>query len=324
MIETKEKICFQLNLESPKQKGIVLPNFKYGKIWEDPLSGHRIGCLDATKQEDVEKLMQKDKSQLGIQDPPYNIGINHEFKAIPVREYISWSEKWINNNLNILDKNASLYIWLGGDIKNELQPFVDFVIMMREKPVQLKNFITMRNQRGYGTQKNWMAVRQELLYYIKGLPDFNVKAVYTNIPKKTNGYYKKINGELTENRERSKSMFIRAGNVWTDIQQIFYLLKENIEGCYAQKPLKSIERIINTSSKQGDLITDFFSHSGATLLQAELSKRKCYTMDISPAYCKISAARLLHYRNTGKTGWQRTKIIDDNKIIANEKTLLYG
>lgn len=300
-----------------------LPEFKYGTIWKDSVSGHKVGCLDATNKEDIEKLMGEEKAVLAIQDPPYNIKINSEFKAMPVKDYIAWSEKWIDNTIEVLDKNSSLYIWLGGDIKNGFQPLPDFMLMMRNKPLRARNFITLRNQRGYGTQKNWMAVRQELLYYVKGDSNFNVKAEYTDIPKKTNGYYKMVGGKLTENRERSKSNCIRAGNVWTDIQQIFYLLEENVEGCYAQKPLKSIKRIIEASSKKGALIVDFFSHSGATLLQAEKSKRKCYTMDISPVYCRITVARLLHYRNMGKTGWGRTKILGkEGKLIANERTLL--
>jgi site-specific DNA-methyltransferase (adenine-specific) len=45
---------------------------------------------------------------------------------------------------------------------------------MRRLPFRARSFVTMRNQRGYGTQKNWMAVRQELIYYVKGNPVFNV------------------------------------------------------------------------------------------------------------------------------------------------------
>ena len=100
----------------------------------------------------------------------------------------------------------------------------------------------MRNRRGYGTQKNWMWVRQELLYYVKGNPNFNVDAEYTDIPKILRGYYKEVNGKITENLERSRSKYIRAGNVWVDIQQVFYRMEENVPGCYAQKPLKAIER----------------------------------------------------------------------------------
>ena len=46
------------------------------------------------------------------------------------------------------------------------------MVMMRELPFRPRSFVTMRNQRGYGTQKNWMAARQELLYYVKGKSAF--------------------------------------------------------------------------------------------------------------------------------------------------------
>lgn len=304
-----------------KQKN-KLPDFKYGSIWQDPISGHKIGCLDVSKNKDIEKLMENEKAILAIQDPPYNVDVNDEFGNLPLEQYINWSEKWIDNTINILDKNSSLYVWLGADIRNALQPLPDFMIMMRRKPVQIRNFITMRNQRGYGTQKNWMAIRQELLYYTKGKPIFNIQAEYTDIPKKTRGYYKKINGKMTENFDRSKSLTIRAGNVWHDIQQVFYLMHENVEGCFAQKPLKSAKRIIEASSNQNDLIIDFFGHSGSTLLQAEIGKRKCYTMDINPTYCKIIVARLLHYRRTGETGWGRIKILKNGKILVSDEKLL--
>ena len=46
-----------------------LPDFKYGMVWEDPVSGHRIACLDASKKEDVDILMNGNKAALAIQDP---------------------------------------------------------------------------------------------------------------------------------------------------------------------------------------------------------------------------------------------------------------
>lgn len=299
-----------------------IPNFEYGMIWEDPVSGHRVGCLDVSEKEDVEKLMKGEKAVLAVQDPPYNVDINDEFGNLPLDQYINWSERWVDNTLDILHGNSSFYVWLGADVRSGLQPLPDFILMMRNKPVKIRSFITMRNQRGYGTQKNWMAIRQELLYYIKGEPVFDVQAEYTDIPKKTKGYYKKVKGKMTENFERSKSLTIRAGNVWHDIQQVFYLMHENIEGCFAQKPLKSAKRIIEASSKTGDLVVDFFGHSGSTLLQAELSKRKCYTMDINPNYCKIMAARLLHQRRTGETGWGRLKVLKDGQFLVKDEELL--
>jgi site-specific DNA-methyltransferase (adenine-specific) len=151
-----------------------------------------------------------------------------------------------------------------------------------------------------------MAVRQELLCYIKGEPSFNVEAEYTDIPKILRGYYKEVNSKLTENFERGKSPNIRAGNVWVDIQQVFYRMEENVNGCYAQKPLKSIERIIRASSQKGELVLDFFCHAGTTLLSAEMLGRRCCTIDIDPIYCEIAIRRLEHLRTDGKTGWQNS------------------
>ena len=238
-------------------------------------------------------------AKLAIHDPPYNLVA---FRERELDEYIDWCRKWVTNTWHALDRDSALYIWLGADQRNHYQPLPDFMIMMREFDFEPKSFLTMRKQRGYGTGKNWMAVRQELLYYAKGNPFFQVQ--YTNIPKILRGYYKKVGGRTTENLERSKSNTIRPGNVWVDIQQVFYRLEENVSGCYAQKPLKSIERIIQASSTPSDLVIDFFSHSGTTLIASELHNRRCFTIDTDPVYCEISIRRLERLRKTGKLGWQ--------------------
>ncbi len=81
-------------------------------------------------------------------------------------------------------------------------------------------------------------------------------------------------------------------------------MDENVSGCYAQKPLKSIERILRASSARGDAVLDLFAHSGTTLLAAEILDRVCLTADLDPVYCEITIRRLEHYRSTGKLGWQ--------------------
>src|SRR5882672_1636042 len=171
-----------------------------------------------------------------------------------------------------------------------------------------------------------MAVRQELLYYVKGNPGFNVEAEYTDIPKILRGYYKEVNGVVTENLERGKSDTIRAGNVWVDIQQVFYRMEENVSGCYVQKPLKSVERVVRASSDKGDVILDLFAHSGSTLLAAEILGRSCLTTELDPVYCEITIRRLEHYRRTGKRGWQHGHpfenelpelVIDGKDVVAH-------
>lgn len=295
-------------LELKKQ---LLPfcRLKYGEIWSDPIAGHKVGCLDATNEKHIRMLMQETQAVLAVQDPPYNLILGNKdsdyLGKIPLEDYIDFSRRWVKNTIMVLKDNAHFYVWLGADQEGDFQPLPDFMIMMREfKELKTRSFITMRNQRGYGTQKNWMAVRQELLYYIKGRPEFNIEAEYTDIPKILRGYYKKVNGKFMENIERSKSENIRAGNVWVDIQQVFYRMEENVPGCYAQKPLKAIERIVLSGSKKSDLVVDFFSHAGTTFIACEKLKRKCYTIDVDPVFTEITIRRLEHFRKTGKTGWQ--------------------
>ncbi len=272
-----------------------------GGIWHDPLGHHRVGCLDATNPAEAKTLLDGETAALAIHDPPYNLVA---FDRRGIGEYVSWCEKWIASTAASLKNDASLYVWLGADQRDGFQPLPDFMIMMRATEFSPRSFITMRSQRGYGTQRNWMAIRQELLYYVKGNPPFNVEAEYTDIPKILRGYYKEVNGKMTENLQRSRSETIRAGNVWVDIQQVFYRMEENVNGCYAQKPLRACERIVKASSNRGDLVLDFFSHSGSTLLACELLNRRCFTADIDPVFCEITIRRLEHFRKTRQLGWQ--------------------
>lgn len=307
---------------SPDVREQLLPHCRLrpGEIWEDGVFGHRVGCIDTTDTEAVKNLMVGARAQLAIHDPPYNLAA---FELRSIAEFIDWCRDWVSLTDAVLAPNASFYVWLGADQNDGFQPLPDFILMMRDQPFSPRSFITMRNQRGYGTQKNWMAVRQELLYYIKGTPIFNVDAEYTDIPKILRGYYKKVNGKLTENLERSRSDTIRAGNVWVDIQQVFYRMDENVSGCYAQKPLKCIDRIIRASSNPNDLVIDFFAHSGTTLLASEILKRKCFTIDIDPIYAEMTIRRLERYRKTGRLGWQNGHPFQDElPEIGSDATTL--
>jgi site-specific DNA-methyltransferase (adenine-specific) len=272
-----------------------------GEIWRDRQNGHRVGCLDATSREDVMKLCGNEPARLAIHDPPYNL---IAFELRRSEEFVAWLRGVVNNTYDALDSDSSLYLWIGADQRNGFAPMPEVMMMMRETDFTSRSFITVRNQRGYGTQKNWMSVRQELLYYTKGSPPFTPQ--YTDIPKALKGYYKEVNGRMTENTERGRGEFIRAGNVWIDVQQVFYRMEENVNGCYAQKPLKAIARIIEASSSPRDTALDFFAHSGTTLLAAEMAGRRCLTMDIDPIFCEITIRRLENFRLSGRTGWQNS------------------
>jgi len=290
-----------------------------GEIWIDDKNKHKVGCIDSANSEQVIKMMGNESASLAVQDPPYNFVA---FEEKNLSEFIKWCELWVNISYEVLKENVALYIWLGADQNNHFQPLSDFIRMMSTSGFESRSFITMRNQRGYGTQKNWMSVRQELLYYVKGNPCFNIEAEYTDIPKILRGYYKTVDGRETDNLERGKSDNIRAGNVWVDIQQVFYRMEENVNGCYAQKPLKAIERIVQANSNKEEVIVDLFAHSGTTLIAAEKLDRRCFTADIDPVFCEITIRRLENYRNNNKSGWQNSNPFAD-ELLSNKKVMNY-
>lgn len=278
-----------------------------GEIWRDPLRGHRVGVLDATSWEDLIRLTEGRLARLVVSDPPYNLAVggraSRRLFQLDLPSYLDFSRRWTEHARRLLADDSNLYVWLGADQDHGFQPLADFMLLMREYPeLRSRSLITLRNQRGYGTQGNWMSVRQELLCYAKGGPPFHV--VYTDIPKVLRGYYKIVGGKRTENRERGRSPTIRPGNVWVDVQQVFYRLAENVPGAYAQKPLPAIERILRASSEEGSLVVDFFAHSGTTLIAAERLGRVCYTFDIDPLFAEITIRRLEHLRATGRVGFQ--------------------
>lgn len=60
-----------------------------------------------------------------------------------------------------------------------------------------------------------------------------------------------------------------------------------------QKPLLLMEYLVNTYTKEDDVILDFTCGSGTTLVAAKKLNRKCYGIELEEKYCEIAKNRLL-------------------------------
>lgn len=89
--------------------------------------------------------------------------------------------------------------------------------------------------------------------------------------------------------DESKGVALQS--VWDDIPPINSQAKESL-GYPTQKPLPLLERIIQTSSNENDIILDAFCGCGTALLAAEKLKRQWVGIDISPTACRVMAKRL--------------------------------
>ena len=78
---------------------------------------------------------------------------------------------------------------------------------------------------------------------------------------------------------------------WSDIPSVNSMANERV-GYPTQKPLKLLDRLIKAFTKEGDLVGDFFSGSGTTLVSAYNNNRKYIGCDINKNAIKIANKRL--------------------------------
>ncbi len=81
------------------------------------------------------------------------------------------------------------------------------------------------------------------------------------------------------------------GSVWIDIAPINSQAAERL-GYPTQKPLALLDRIINASSNENDIVLDAFCGCGTALVAAQKLKRQWIGIDISPTACRVMAKRL--------------------------------
>src|SRR3989344_507162 len=105
-----------------------------------------------------------------------------------------------------------------------------------------------------------------------------------------------------EKQYLDESKGVPASTVWQDIKQIYAdprAYKDNqsahseIQDYDTQKPEALLERIIQASSNQGDIVADFFMGSGTTGAVAEKLGRRWVMSDLGKPACLVTRKRLI-------------------------------
>ena len=107
-----------------------------------------------------------------------------------------------------------------------------------------------------------------------------------------------------EHQYLDKSPGVPASTVWTDIQQVYadpraYKagVTSEVTGFKTQKPKGLLQRVIEISSEPGDLVLDFYSGSGTTLVAAEEAGRRWIGVDVGRFGIHTTRKRLLDIPN---------------------------
>jgi site-specific DNA-methyltransferase (adenine-specific) len=98
-------------------------------------------------------------------------------------------------------------------------------------------------------------------------------------------------------------------NIWFDIGALQDKSPEKT-GWPTQKPVALLERIISSSSKEGDIVFDCFAGCGTAMHAAHNLKRKWIGIDISPTAIRVNQERL---EELGA----KVNVVDENDLPVN-------
>jgi len=242
------------------------PVSRLGEVYQ--LGRHRLMCGDATKIEDVEKLMDGKKADMVFTDPPYGV---------------SYADK--NEFLNLIDKGNRLQEEISGDhldiddigelvyqafsrISEVLADYSSYYITAPQGGDLLLMMMMMMTKAG-------LPLRHMLIWnknnHVLGRTDYN----YKHEPilygwKNRHKFYG--NGEYTK-------------SVWDIDKPLSSKLHPTM------KPVELVSNAIKNSSKKDDIVLDLFGGSGSTLIACEQTNRICYCMELDPHYCDVIRKR---------------------------------
>lgn len=228
---------------------------KRGEIWQ--LGNHRVMCGDCTIQANVGALCKDSRGDLVFTDPPYNV----DYKGMQN------SKQW-DPIANDMMKSEDFTEFLYKSFKN----LADFTT--NQAAVYIchpdKNHLEFRKafeKAGFG----WRAT----IIWVKNSPAFNfAQYKYAHEPI---FYCYKNNQVVNWYGDRTQN------TVW-------HADKEKGEHPTI-KPVELIKIAIFNSSKENDIILDFFGGSGSTLIACEQTKRRCFIMELDEKYCSVIIER---------------------------------
>lgn len=245
----------------------------------------------------------KDKSiDLIFADPPYNLGKdfgNDSDSWECKKTYLDWCYKWIDESFRVLKDGGSFYIMNS----TQNMPFIN--VYLEENYNIVNNIVWAYDSSGVQSKKKFGSLFEPITFATKSKKSkytFNWKDIL--VEAKTGAKRKLI--DYRKNPPQPYNAEKVPGNVW-EFPRVRYKMNE-YENHPSQKPEKLLERIIKSSSNEGDVVFDPFGGSFSTAAVAVQLGRKAISVDLNEEYFKI--------------GLRRTQITDmyDGNLLEKDKS----
>lgn len=236
----------------------ITPVSQLGDLWR--LGDHWLICGDATDKASVDRVLGGTRPHLMITDPPYGVDYDPSWRSRAMKDGAHRAEGVVQNDHRADWREA--WALFPGDVVYVWH--ADKHAAAVEASLQAVGFET-RNQ------IIWNKSRQVLgrgHYHSKHEP------CWYAVRKGANGHW---SGDRKQN------------TVW-DIDH-----PRSETGHGTQKPVEAMARPMRNNSQPGDHIYEPFSGSGTTIIAAQMNKRICHAVELSPAYVDVALKRFADF-----------------------------
>lgn len=234
-----------------------------GKVYQ--LGRHRLICGDATKIEDVEKLMNGQKADMVFTDPPYGMNLDTDYAKRPLTEAAARKHPGQNSYDSVI-----------GD----------------DKPYDPSHLFEM-----FGYCREMFLWGGD--YYAHRLPEDGSWIVWDKKKGIEDVQYTNSEFELCWSKQRHQRQIVRVtwfGLIGTESQDVTNRIHPT------QKPIQLCSWFIEKYSKPDHAIVDLFGGSGSTLIACEQTNRTCYMSEIDNRYTDVIIKRWMKF--TGKRAYE--------------------
>ncbi len=242
---------------------------------------------------DVMRLMDGKSINLIYCDILYGTGKNFgdyvdlkpEFKII--RDF--YEPRFVQMH-RLLKSNGSIYLQMDIRINHWVRMMMDEIFGYEN----FRNEIAVHQNIG-GRNKNEFAKKHDVIVVYSKSDDFVFNGDEIRIPYKSVISKKQDRPNVTPEKEEIGTI---PSNVWDDIP--CGMKVKRATDYFSEKHPKLLERIIKTSSNEGDLVADFFCGSGTTCVVAKELKRNYIGCDINKRAVQLTNERLNNINNINK------------------------
>ncbi len=270
--------------EKEREK-IGTPTTVRGQVYEFP-GGHRLMCGDSTDPADMAKLMNGEKANLIFTDPPYNVDYSYDkYEAIHSarKRKFKDSGQIFNDNKTPEEFQEFLHKAFSNGFEHTTDDAPIYVCHATKTQDQ---FFAAFRSAGYHFSQTIIWLKERLILALGQDYHRIYEPIIFGWKEKQKHFSNHFMTTEKEVWDLDKASFEERLDIWYERRD-----KSSEYEHPTQKPVRLMERAIRKSCPPEGLMLDLFGGSGATLIAAEQLGRRCFLMELDPAYCDVIVRR---------------------------------